>query len=81
MPFYINLVTDAFIHACALSHVWLFAISQTVAPQAPLSMGFSRQKYWSELPFPSSGDLPNPGTEPTTLVSPALADEFFTSWA
>ena len=41
----------------------------TVAYQAPLSVGFPRQKYWSGLPFPSPGDLPNPGTEP---VSPAL---------
>ena len=41
----------------------------TVACQAPLSMGFSRQEYWSGLPFPSPGDLPNPGTEPR---SPAL---------
>ena len=47
----------------------------TVAHQAPPSMGFSRQEYWSELPFPSPGDLPNPGTEP---VSPALAGGFFT---
>ena len=41
----------------------------TVAHQAPLSMGFSRQEYWSGLPFPSPGDLPDPGTEPG---SPAL---------
>ena len=41
----------------------------TVAPQAPLSMGFPRQEYWSGLPFPSPGDLPDPGTEPE---SPAL---------
>ena len=41
----------------------------TVAHQAALSMGFSRQEYWSGLPFPSAGDLPNPGTEPR---SPAL---------
>ena len=49
---------------------------QTVALQAPLSMGFPRQEYWSGLPFPSSGDLPNPGIEP---VSPALAGVFFTT--
>ena len=41
----------------------------TIAHQAPLSMGFPRQEYWSGLPFPSPGDLPNPGTKP---VSPAL---------
>ena len=45
------------------------AASWTVAHQAPLSMGFSRQEYWSGLPFPSPGDLPNPGIKPT---SPAL---------
>ena len=43
------------------SHVRLFATPWTVAHQAPLSMGFSRQEYWSGLPFPSPGDLPNPG--------------------
>ena len=48
----------------------------TVAHQAPLSMGFSRQEYWSGLPFPSPGDLPNPGIEPR---SPALqADDLLT---
>ena len=48
----------------------------TVAHQDPLSLGFPRQEYWSELPLPSPGDLPDPGTEPT---SPALADRFFTT--
>ena len=52
-----------------LSRVRLFATPWTVAYQAPLSMGFSRQEYWSALPFPSPGDLPNPGIEPR---SPAL---------
>ena len=52
-----------------LSHVWLFATPWTAAYQAPPSMGFSRQEYWSGLPFPSPGDLPNPGIEPR---SPAL---------
>ena len=51
------------------SHVRLFATPWTVTYQAPLSMGFSRQEYWSGLPFPSSGDLPNPGIESR---SPAL---------
>ena len=50
----------------------------TVAHQAPLSMGFPRQEYWSGLPFPTSGDLPNPGIEPMSLVSPALAGRFST---
>ena len=48
----------------------------TIAHQAPLSVEFSRQEHWSGLPFPSLGDLPNPGTEP---VSPALAGRFFTT--
>ena len=48
----------------SLSHVRLFATSQTVAYQAPPSMGFSRQEYWSGLPFPSPADLPNPGIKP-----------------
>ena len=58
-----------------LSHfscVRLFATLWTIAHQAPLSMGFSRQEYWSGLPCPSSGDLPDPGIEPASLVSPAL---------
>ena len=52
-----------------LSHVRLFATPLTVTCQAPLSVGFSRQEYWSGLPFPSPGDLPHPGIEPK---SPAL---------
>ena len=44
-----------------LSHIWIFASPRTVAHQAPLFMGFPREKYWSELPFPSPGDLPDPG--------------------
>ena len=51
----------------------------TVACQAPLSMGFSRQEYWSGLPFPASEDLPNPGIEPPSLAFPALAGGFFTT--
>ena len=47
----------------SLSRVWLFATPWTVAHQAPLSMGFSRQEYWSGLPFPSPGDLPAPGID------------------
>ena len=49
------------------------SIPWTVACQAPLSMGFSRQEYWSGLPFPSPGDLLNPGIKPASLKSPALA--------
>ena len=51
----------------------------TVAHQAPQSMGFSRQKYKSELPFPPPGDLFNPGIKPASLVSPALAGGFFST--
>ena len=50
----------------SLSHVRLFVTPWTVAYQAPLTMGFSRQAYWSGLPFPSPGDLPNPGIEPAS---------------
>ena len=53
-----------------------FVIPWTVARQAPLSMGFPVQEYWSRLPFPCPGDLPNPGIE---LVSPALAGRFLTA--
>ena len=53
----------------------------TVAHQAPYSMGFSRQEYWSGLPCPPPGDLPNPGIEPASLMSPELAGGFFTSSA
>ena len=61
------------------SHGWLFEIPWTVACQPPLSMGFSRQEYWSRFPFPSPGDLSDPGTEPTFFTSPALAGRFFTT--
>ena len=54
----------------------VFETAWTVAYQAPLFMGFSRQEYWIELSFPSPGNLPDPGTEPT---SPALASGFFTT--
>ena len=57
-------------------YVRLFVTPWIVAHQALLSMGFSRQEYWSGLPFPPPGDLPNPGTEP---ASPALASGFFTT--
>ena len=60
----------------SLNHVWLFATPWTVAHQAPPSMGSSRQEYWSGLPFPSPGDLPDPGIEPR---SPALEADALTS--
>ena len=58
--------------ACAqlLSRAWLFATPRTVTHQAPLSMGFSKQEYWSGLPFPPPGDLPDPGNEPVSPASP-----------
>ena len=62
-----------------LNHVRLFVTPWTLAHQAPLSMGFPRQEYWSGLPFPARGDLPNLGIEPTSFVSPVLAGRFFTT--
>ena len=64
------------VYVCVLSHVQLFVTPCTVAHQAPLSMEFSRQEYWSALPFASPGDLPYPGIKPE---SPILAGRFFTS--
>ena len=64
-----------------LSHVQLFMTPWTVAHcgQAPLSMGFSRQEYWSGLPYLPARGLPNPENEPKSPMSPALADGFFTT--
>ena len=59
-----------YMYACMLSHVQLFAIPWAVACQDPLSMGSSRQEYWSGLPFPTPGHLPDPGME---TASPTLA--------
>ena len=64
---------------CVLSHVRLFVTPWTEARQAPLSLGFSRQEYWHGLPFLPPGDHPEPGTEPTSPVCPALAGRFFTT--
>ena len=63
------------------SHVQHFVTLWTIACQAPLSMGLSRQEYWSGLPRPPPGDLPDPGTELTSLTSPSLAGGFFTTYA
>ena len=65
-----------FTHVCSVVHVQLFATPWTVALQGLLSMGSPRQEYWSGLPFPSPGDLPDPGME---LASSALAGGFFTT--
>ena len=59
-------------HAYLLSHVGLIVIPLTIACLAPLSMGFFRQEYWSGLPFPTPGNLPDPDIEPTAPVTPAL---------
>ena len=70
--------------ACVLSHssrVRLFATLWTVARQGPLSMGFSRQEYWSKLPYFPPGDLPDLRMEPASPASPALEGRFFTAQA
>ena len=74
--FEIKIVTSACVHGKHFSHVWLCATPWTVAHQALLSVGFSRQEYWSGLPFPSPGDLPDPGIKPR---SPALQTDVLTS--
>ena len=65
MKYYLAIMCQSF------SHVQLFVIPWTVACQAPLSVGFSRQEYWSGLPFPSPGHLPDPGIEPRSPTLPA----------
>ena len=68
--------------ACVLScfsHVPLFVTLWTVARQAPLSMGFSRQEHWSGLPRPPPRDLPDPAIEPKSPMPPTLAGRFLTS--
>ena len=70
----------AWVLSC-FSRVQSFATLWTVAHQAPLSMGFSRQEHWSGLLCPPPGDLPDPGIEPTTLTSPPLVGRFFTTSA
>ena len=73
---------DHYLTLCVLSHfssVCLFVTLWTVAWQPPLSMGFSRQEYWSGVSCPPPGDLPHPGAESVSLTSPALAGRFFTT--
>ena len=75
---------NVYVFVCVLSlftHVWLCATLWTIVPQAPLSMGFSRQEYSSGLPCPHPGDPPDLGIEPVSLRSPALAGRFFTTSA
>ena len=87
-----SLLTCNFVHlnaphcffVCMLNYfscVQLFVTLWTLMHQAPLSMGFSRQEYWSGLPYPPPGDLPNPRIKPMSLMSPALAGGFFTTSA
>ena len=71
------LLTRVYVLIC-FCHVRLSVTLWTVAPQAPLSMGFFRQRYWSGLLCLPPGALPNPGIEPASLVSPVLAGGFFT---
>ena len=74
--------SPTYMHALSpFSHVRLFETSWTVTHQASLSVGVSRQEYWSGLPFSSPGDLPDPEIEPVSLTFPALADGFFTTSA
>ena len=73
------MIIDA--RACCFNRVRLLATPRTVALQAPQFMGFSREEYWSGLPFPPPGDLPDPGIKPVFLASPALAGGFFTTSA
>ena len=63
----------------SFSNVQFFVTPWTVAHQAPISMGFSRQEYWSGLPFPTAGDLLDPVIEHESLASPAMAGRFFTT--
>ena len=76
-----NWATQPHLVLLCFSHVWFFAMLWTVALQAPLSMGFTRQEYWSGLPCLSPGDLPNPGIETASLMSLALEGRFFTTSA
>ena len=68
------------VRAKFFSRVGLFVTPRTVTHQALLSMGFSRQEYWTGLPCPPPGDLPHPGVRHASLVSPELAIEFFIIW-
>ena len=70
--------TDS-LHAKSLQSCLTLATLWTVAHQAPLSWGFSRQEYWSGLPFPPPGDLPHPGIEPLSQASPASTGRFLTT--
>ena len=67
------------VHAQTLSCVWFHVTPWTIAHQAPLSMGLSKQEYWNVLPFPPAEDLPESEMEPVSPASPALAGRFTTT--
>ena len=70
-------------HGVSVGHLVMYnsAIPGVIACQAPLSIEFSRQEYWSGLPYPPPGHLPDPGIEPTSLTSSAVIGRFFTTSA
>ena len=76
-----GMATNSSILVCAQSFLTLCDPMDCVACLAPLSMEFTSQEYWSRLPCPPPGDFPDPGIQPTSLVSPALAGVFFTTSA
>ena len=84
LSFFFHLGCYNDIAVCMLScfsHVQLFESLWTIAHQAPLAMGFSRQEYQGGLPLPSPGDLPDPRIEPASFMYPALAGRFFSTGA
>ena len=86
-PFCVCVCTCIYVCVCVYVHAKSLQSCPTLcnpmdySPQAPLSMGFSRQEYWSGLPCPPPGDLPDPGIKPISLMFPALAGRFFTASA
>ena len=75
----LNLFSTSTAYSCVCEHTQ--SCLTVCNPMGPLFMGFPRQEYWSGLSLLSPGNLPNPGIKPGSLVSPALAGRFFTSWA
>ena len=86
-PFCVCVCTCIYVCVCVYVHAKSLQSCPTLcnpmdySPQAPLSMGFSRQEYWSGLPCPPPGDLPDPGIKPISLMFPALSGRFFTASA
>ena len=74
-----NVIQPACLHAKLLQLYLTFCTLWTITHQAPLSMGFPRQEYWSGLPFPSPGNLSDPGIESASVMSPTMAGRFFTT--